>query len=117
MNVQNPCTFCRIISGESPSRQVYTDEQVTAFHDNHPVAPVHLLVIPNTHLASVNDVTPQDEPLIGHMVRIARQLASQFGIEHTGYRLIINCGPNAGQAVYHLHLHLMGGQRMRFPMG
>jgi histidine triad (HIT) family protein len=114
--VEKDCLFCKIVTGESPSRQVYSDDQVTAFHDIHPVAPVHILIVPNKHLASVNDLTIEDEPLVGHVVNVARQLAGQMGIDSTGYRLIINAGPNAGQAIYHLHLHLIGGQRMRFPM-
>jgi histidine triad (HIT) family protein len=115
--VESKCLFCKIIAGESSSRQVYSDDWVTAFHDIHPVAPVHLLIVPNKHLASLNDLTPQDESLIGHMVEVARQLANQLDVAQTGYRLIINTGPNAGQAVFHLHLHLIGGHRMRFPMG
>lgn len=111
------CIFCKIVAGKSPSRQVYSDDLVTAFHDIHPVAPVHLLVVPNIHLASVNEITSQDETLVGHIVNVARLLANQFGIDQSGYRLILNTGPHAGQAVYHLHLHLIGGQRMRFPMG
>lgn len=115
--MESKCLFCKIIAGESPSLQVYSDDWVTAFHDIHPVAPVHLLIVPNKHLASVNELTPQDESLIGHMVEVARQLANQMDVAQTGYRLIINTGPNAGQAVFHLHLHLIGGHRMRFPMG
>ena len=115
--MEKKCLFCKIVTGESPSRQVYADDRVTAFHDIHPVAPVHLLIVPNSHLASVNEMKSEDEALVGHMVNVARQLATQLGVDQTGYRLIINTGPHAGQAVYHLHLHLIGGQRMRFPMG
>jgi histidine triad (HIT) family protein len=111
------CIFCRIITGEAPGEIVYADEQATAFRDIHPVGPVHILIIPNKHIASVNDLQPEDEPLMGHLFTVARQLAQEQGIDRSGYRLIVNTGPNSGQAVFHLHLHLIGGQRMRFPMG
>jgi histidine triad (HIT) family protein len=113
----NECIFCRIIAGQAPARILYQDEQAIAFRDIHPVAPTHILVIPNRHIVSVNQLTEQDEALVGHLFGIARQLARQEGLEQTGYRLIVNTGPNAGQAVFHLHLHLIGGQQMRFPMG
>ena len=113
----NECIFCRILAGQAPANILYQDEQATAFRDIHPVAPTHLLVIPNQHIVSVNDLSEDHETLIGHLFTIARQLAHQEGIDQTGYRLIVNTGPNAGQAVFHLHLHLIGGQRMRFPMG
>lgn len=115
--MEKACLFCKIIAGESPGRLVYSDELVTAFDDIHPVAPVHILIVPNKHLASVNELTPEDEPLAGHLIYIAGQLARQMGIDQSGYRLIVNSGPHAGQAVFHLHLHLIGGQRMRYPMG
>lgn len=111
------CIFCKIVSGESPSQKVYSDDLVTAFHDIHPVAPNHILIIPNKHIASMNDVTPEDIPLLGHMLALAPKIAAEEGIRESGYRLIINTGPHGGQVVYHLHLHLIGGQRMRYPMG
>jgi len=111
------CIFCRIIAGQAPATILYQDDLATAFHDIHPVAPIHILVVPNKHLASVNDLTVEDEPLMGHLITVARQVARQQGIDQSGYRLIINTGPDSGQLVYHLHLHLIGGQRMRFPMG
>jgi histidine triad (HIT) family protein len=111
------CIFCRIISGEAPGEIIYADEQATAFRDIHPVAPIHILIVPNRHIASVNDLGPEDEPLVGHLFSVARQLAREQGIDDSGYRLIVNTGRNSGQAVFHLHLHLIGGQRMRFPMG
>ena len=117
MYMPTNCIFCQIIAGEKPGTVVYTNEQVTAFLDIHPVAPTHILIVPNRHIASVNDLDVTDETLIGHLFIVARQLAKDRGIDQTGYRLIINTGPNSGQAVYHLHLHLIGGQRMRFPMG
>ena len=111
------CIFCKIIAGESPSQKVYSDDLVTAFRDIHPVAPTHILIIPNKHIPSMKDVTPEDIPLLGHMLALAPQIATEGGIRESGYRLIINTGPHGGQVVYHLHLHLIGGQRMRYPMG
>lgn len=111
------CIFCRIIAGQAPATILYQDDLATAFCDIHPVAPIHILVVPNKHLASVNDLTVEDEPLMGHLITVARQVAHQQGIDQSGYRLIINTGPDSGQLVFHLHLHLIGGQRMRFSMG
>jgi histidine triad (HIT) family protein len=111
------CIFCKIITGEIPSTQVYADEQVTAFRDINPVAPTHVLIIPNRHIASVNDLTADDEQLTGYLFTVAQQIAQQEGIAESGYRLIINTGPDGRQEVFHIHLHLIGGQRMRHPMG
>lgn len=111
------CIFCKIIAGKSPAEIVYQDKQATAFRDIHPVAPTHILVVPNRHIASVDDMSAEDETLVGHLFSVARQIALEEGVDQNGYRLIINNGPHAGQAVFHLHLHLIGGQRMRFPMG
>ena len=111
------CIFCKIVSGEIPSQKVYADELVTAFRDIHPLAPTHILIVPNKHLVSVNDVEPVDELVLGRLFTTARKLAEQENVDQTGYRLIVNSGPHAGQEVPHLHLHLLGGQKMRFPMG
>jgi len=111
------CIFCKIIAGELPSQQVYQDESVTAFRDIHPVAPTHVLIVPNKHISSTNDLTPDDKNLVGHMLTVVPLIAQQEGIQDTGYRLIINIGPHANQVVFHLHMHLIGGQRMRHPMG
>ncbi|MDI6695813.1 MAG: histidine triad nucleotide-binding protein [Anaerolineales bacterium] len=111
------CIFCQIIAGKSPSQMLYQDEQVSAFRDIHPAAPTHILIAPNRHIASVNDLTAEDEPLVGHLFTVARQLARQEGIDQSGYRLIVNTGVHGGQTIFHLHMHLIGGQRMRFPMG
>ena len=113
----SPCIFCKIIQGESPGAILYRDEQVTAFRDAHPAAPVHILIVPNRHIASLNDLEIEDEPLIGHLFSVAKQLAGQEGVQENGYRLIVNTGAHGGQTVPHLHLHLIGGQRMRHPMG
>jgi len=111
------CIFCKIVSGEIPSQKVYSDELVTAFRDIHPAAPTHILIVPNKHLASVNEVETEDEEMVGRLFTAARKLAEQEGVHETGYRLIVNSGPHAGQEVLHLHLHLLGGQKMRYPMG
>jgi histidine triad (HIT) family protein len=115
--MNDECVFCKIIAGEIPSQQIYRDEQVTAFRDIHPAAPTHILIVPNRHIASINALAPEDEQLVGHMFAVAGQLAEQEGISDSGYRLIVNTGPDAGQVVFHLHLHLLGGHRMRHPMG
>ncbi|HLO32773.1 MAG TPA: histidine triad nucleotide-binding protein [Anaerolineales bacterium] len=111
------CIFCKIISEEAKATIVYHDEQVTAFRDVHPVGPTHILIVPNKHIESVNTLEPEDEQLIGHLFIVARKLAAQEGIAMGGYRLITNTGPNGGQTIFHFHLHLIGGQRMRHSMG
>ena len=107
------CIFCKIITGKAPANIVFRDDQVTAFRDLHPAAPTHVLVVPNRHLDSLNDLEAVDESLAGHLLVVARQIAQQEGIADDGYRLILNTGPEGGQTVFHLHLHLMGGKRMR----
>lgn len=111
------CIFCRIIKGDIPSTNVFRDDQVTAFRDIHPAAPTHILLVPNRHIDSVNVMTGEDEQLVGHLIQVAGQLAAQDGIAETGYRLIVNTGPHAGQTVFHIHLHLLGGAPMTHPMG
>lgn len=111
------CIFCKIVSYEAKATIVYRDEQATAFRDIHPVAPTHILIVPNRHIESVNKLKAQDKPLIGHLFTTAARLAREEGIDGNGYRLITNTGIDGGQTVFHLHLHLIGGQRMRYPMG
>ena len=113
----NECIFCKIIAGEIPSDIVYRDELVTAFRDINPVGSTHILIIPNKHIEAVSDLQEEDEQLMGHLFTVARKLAVEEGIGESGYRLIINNGPDANQVVLHLHLHLIGGQKMRHPMG
>jgi histidine triad (HIT) family protein len=115
--VMNECIFCKIIAGEIPSTQVFNDEVVTAFRDINPAAPTHVLIIPNRHIPSVNELMVDDEPMMGHLFTVAKQIAEQEGIAESGYRLIMNTGPDGRQEVFHIHLHLLGGQRMRHPMG
>ena len=111
------CIFCKIISKEAKATILYHDEQVMAFRDLHPVAPTHILLVPNKHIESVDTLDVEDEQLIGHLFTVARKLAEEAGISKGGYRLITNTGVNGGQTVFHFHLHLIGGQRMRYPMG
>ena len=111
------CVFCKIIKGDIPSTNVFRDEQVTAFRDLNPAAPTHILLVPNKHIDSVNALAREDEQLIGYMVRVAGQLAAQEGIAEGGYRLIMNTNADAGQTVFHIHLHLLGGAPMKHPMG
>ncbi len=106
------CTFCKIISGEIESNILYQDEQVIVFRDISPQAPVHLLVASKEHFESIADLTDDDAPLMGHMLAVATRLAREKGIHERGYRLVINTGPNGGQVVPHLHLHLLGGRQM-----
>lgn len=111
------CIFCKIIKGEIPSTHVYRDEQVTAIRDINPAAPTHILILPNRHIDSVNMLTKEDEQLIGHLFTTAKQLAAPEGIADGGYRLIMNTGADAGQTIFHIHLHLLGGAPMKHPMG
>lgn len=104
--------FDRIIKGELPADIVYRDELVTAFRDIHPLAPTHILIVPNKSIPTVNDLTDDDEAIAGRLLLAAAKIAAQEGIAEGGYRLIINCNRDGGQEVYHLHLHLLGGRRM-----
>lgn len=116
MSQSTACIFCKIVAGQSPTAILYQDEQITAFKDIDPKAPVHILIVPNRHFTSLRDVEESDGPLLGHMLLAANRLAAEYGVEHSGYRLVINTGPDVGQSVFHLHMHLVGGRRlpMRF---
>ena len=116
-SMTNSCVFCKIVSKEAKATIVYSDEQVTAFRDIRPVARTHILIVPNKHIESVNALETEDEQLMGHLFTVARQLAKEEGINKGGYRIITNTGIDGGQTVFHLHLHLIGGQRMKYPMG
>jgi histidine triad (HIT) family protein len=115
--MSDSCIFCKIVSKETKATIVYHDEQVTAFRDLHPVAPTHILIVPNKHIESVGTLEVEDEQVIGHIFTVARKLAVDEGISEGGYRMVTNTGVNAGQTVFHLHVHLIGGQPMRHPMG
>jgi histidine triad (HIT) family protein len=114
----NPtCIFCKIVSGETKAAIVHRDDRATAFRDIHPIASTHILIVPNKHLDSLNDLGVEDEPLMGHLFQVARQIAEQEKIHTDGYRIIVNTGAHGGQTVYHLHLHLIGGKKMKHPLG
>lgn len=106
------CLFCKIIEKQIPSTIVYEDDQVVAFKDISPQVPVHLLIVPRTHIHSLNELTPAQSTLLGHIALIAKDLARDAGIDESGWRLVTNCGPHAGQTVFHLHVHLLGGAPM-----
>lgn len=105
------CLFCKIVAGEIPSTKVYEDEQVYAFRDINPMAPVHVLIIPKLHLASANEITPENAAVVAHIFQVIPQIAAAEGLTG-GYRVITNCGPDACQSVRHLHFHLLGGCQM-----
>lgn len=111
----NDCLFCKIVRGEIPSRKAYEDDLVYAFHDIHPLRPMHLLVIPKRHIASLADVAAEDEPVLGRMLAVARRLAQENG-SPDGFRVIINTGRVGGQEVPHLHAHIVGGPEPVGPM-
>ena len=112
---QEDCLFCKIVAGEIPSTVVYQDENIYAFNDIYPQAPYHVLVIPKKHLAaSMNDLTPEDGPILAHIFTAGHKIAEQLGIDKTGYRFVTNSGPDSLQSVFHLHFHLLGGAKMGF---
>ena len=111
------CVFCEIVAGRRPARKVFEDEEVFAFHDIHPQAPVHVLVVPKRHIESLIAAAPEDEALLGRLVRAARDLAGKLNVAKRGFRLVFNCGEHAGYSVFHIHLHLLGGRILGWPPG
>jgi len=111
------CLFCEIVAGRIPAKMAYKDDDVVAFHDINPQGPTHMLVVPRRHITSLIDVTPADDALLGSLVRRARDLAVEAGLDERGFRLVFNCGEDAGYSVYHIHLHLVGGRRLGWPPG
>lgn len=111
------CLFCEIVAGKIPARVAYQDDSILAFHDINPQGPTHILVIPKRHIASLLDLTAEDDVLVGSLVRQARDLATQSGLAERGFRLVFNSGEDAGYSVYHVHLHLVGGRRLGWPPG
>ncbi|QHT60287.1 histidine triad nucleotide-binding protein [Paenibacillus lycopersici] len=106
------CIFCKIVEGSIPSKKVFENERIVAFHDIQPAAPVHMLIIPKKHIPTMNDVTAEDDALIAELFAVARQIASELGIAESGYRLVNNVNGDGGQVVYHLHIHLLGGAKL-----
>jgi histidine triad (HIT) family protein len=111
------CIFCKIVAGDIPADKVYEDDLVIAFRDLNPQAPTHVLVIPKRHIATLNDMTADDEAIVGRMVQAASKVAAQEGLTEAGYRTVMNCNADGGQTVFHIHLHLLGGRQMTWPPG
>lgn len=111
------CIFCQIAAGELPADIYYQDDEVVAFRDIHPVAPTHLLIIPKRHIATANEFSDADTALIGRLSITAAKLAKELRIAESGYRMVMNCNRDAGQTVFHVHLHLLGGRAMSWPPG
>jgi len=111
------CLFCRIIEGEIPAELVHQDERSVVIRDINPQAPTHLLVIPREHIESLDDASHKDEALLGHLLRVAARVANTAGLAEGGYRTVINNGAGAGQSVFHLHVHVLGGRPMNWPPG
>jgi histidine triad (HIT) family protein len=106
------CIFCRIINKENEAEIVYEDEEIVAFKDIYPAAPVHLLIVPRRHIPTLTDLEDDDTMLMGRLIGVANDLARAFNLDQSGYRVVINCGKEGGQLVYHLHLHLLGGRAL-----
>lgn len=111
------CIFCEIVAGRLASEQVYSDDSCIAFRDIHPAAPKHVLVVPRKHIATISDLSEEDKELAGHLLRVGAQVAKSEGIAESGYRLVFNTNQHAGQTVFHIHLHVLGGRPMEWPPG
>lgn len=111
------CIFCKIAAGDIPADKVYEDEEVVAFRDLNPQAPTHVLVVPRKHIATINDLEPEDEAVIGRMYGAVREIAQREGFAEAGYRTVVNCNEAGGQVVFHIHMHLLGGRMMHWPPG
>lgn len=111
------CIFCKILGGDMKADVIHEDGDCIAFRDINPQAPTHVLVIPRRHIRTLNDLQPDDEPLVGRLYSAARLIAHREGIAEKGYRTVMNCNPGAGQTVYHIHLHVLGGRQLRWPPG
>lgn len=111
------CLFCKFVRKELPTRVVFEDDSCLAFEDINPKAPVHVLLIPKKHIVSIETMAPEDETTLGHLTLISRQIAQSKKVHQSGYRVVINTGPDAGQSVFHIHLHLLGGRPMAWPPG
>lgn len=115
--MNNPCIFCEIVAGRQPARLVYQDETVTVFWDIRPQARVHLLVVPNQHIRSLAEAEEGDPTLLGRCLQVAARVAREHGLAESGYRVVTNVGRDAGQTVFHLHFHLLGGNPLHLPLG
>ncbi len=111
------CLFCKIVAGDIPADIVYQDSDITAFRDINPAAPTHILVIPNEHIAAINEASPEHQALLGKLLLVANQIAEQEGLAEDGFRYVINTGGHGGQTVFHVHLHILGGRQLAWPPG
>lgn len=111
------CLFCKIVSGEIPANMIYRDDWVIGLDDINPQAPQHKLIIPQKHISTLNDTTAEDNEVLGHMIQTSKLLAKELDIATDGYRLVMNCNAGAGQTVFHVHLHLLGGRPLTWPPG
>ena len=111
------CLFCKMVNGDIAPDKVYEDDEILAFNDINPQAPLHILIIPKKHIATLNDAKDSDTPMLGKINKVAADLAAQAGYADDGYRVVINCNNAGGQAVYHIHLHLLAGRQMSWPPG
>ena len=111
------CLFCKIVAGDIPATLVYNDDHMIAFKDINPQAPMHVLIVPRRHVASLNELADSDDALVGEMVRRAAAIAAEHGFAKGGYRTVFNCNADAGQTVFHIHLHVLGGRSMTWPPG
>jgi histidine triad (HIT) family protein len=111
------CIFCKIANGEIPSKKIYEDEKVIAFHDISPEAPIHFLVIPKEHIQSVNEISEENANIISHIFLVINKLVRELNIEKTGYRVVNNCGKDGGQSVNHIHFHVLGQRELKWPPG
>ncbi len=117
VNDMKDCLFCRIIAGAEPATKLYEDDEIVAIQDTVPQAPLHALVLPRRHIPTLNDLSPEDDELIGKMMRAAATLAREKGVADRGYRTLFNCNRDALQSIFHIHLHVIGGRRMGWPPG
>ena len=117
MSMAEGCLFCRIVAGEIPSDIIYQDNEFLAFRDINPQAPKHIIIIPKSHITSLPELTDQQHGLMGRLIILAKDIAATEGLEEKGYRLAINCGPEGGQVIPHLHLHLIGGRKLSDQLG
>lgn len=115
--MSNDCVFCKIAKGEFGTQFIYEDEELLAFRDINPQAPVHILIIPRKHIPRINRLSDSEQALMGKMILAANKIAKAENISESGYRLVFNCGPDGGQEVEHIHLHLLGGRQMNWPPG
>ena len=117
MTTEQDCLFCKIVAGTIPAKLVYEDEHAVAFHDINPQAPTHALVIPRAHIASLAEAVEEHESLLGHLLLVAARVAREVGVAETGFRTVINSGEDAGQEVFHIHVHVLGGRKLVWPPG